>query len=179
MLARLEDIALSNKDILELLNRQCSIILYPDLHKYKTIDDVLGPHEACIILFESKPKYGHWCAVWKLDKNTCSFFNPYGGYPDDSLIYIDDWFRRKSNQQFPYLSQLLLDSPYDLTYNEYQYQARASNIKTCGRHCVVRLFNRSLTDSQYHNYINRNIKKHNATADQIVTLLTPIKKSHV
>lgn len=176
MLERLEKIALSNRDITKLLNNKAKIILYPNLHKYQNIDQVLGPNEACVLLFEFKPEYGHWCCVWKQDKQTLSFFNPYGGWPDDSLLYIDGSFRDKTNQEYPYLSELMLKSPYKLTYNQFAFQKHNKDIRTCGRHCVVRLYCRNLTDEEYHEFITDNMKKYRITADQLVTMLTPISK---
>jgi|SRR5208337_5108836 len=176
MLKRLEAIALSNKDIMKLLDNKAEIVLYPNLHKYQNIDQVLGPHEAAVILFEFKPEYGHWVCIWKLDKQTLSFFNSYGSYPDDSLLFIDGSFRDKTNQEYPYLSELFLKSPYKLTYNEYQYQKHNKDIRTCGRHCVVRLYCRNLSDKQYHEFITSEMKKYKINADQLVTMLTPIPK---
>lgn len=174
MLKQLEEIALSNEDILSLLNGKVKIVLYPDIYKYETIYDFLEPYGAVILLFESKPNYGHWCAIWKLNKYTISFFNSYGGYPDDSLRFIDKKFRIDSHQDFPYLSELLLNSPFRLTYNEYDYQELNKDIRTCGRWCVLRILLRHMDDEQFHNFIVQKIRKFNMTPDELVTVLTTI-----
>jgi hypothetical protein len=173
-LKELQDIPLSNFDILKMLNGQAKIILYPNLHKYKSIDDILNPFGSCIILFEAKPKYGHWCALFKLDENTIEFFNPYGGYPDESLSHIDDIFRIISNQFYPYLSSLMYNSKYNLTYNEHQFQKKDMNIKTCGRHCVVRLILKDLSLDNYFNLLNKMCNKINKNYDELVSILTNI-----
>jgi len=167
-----ENVALSNHDIMKLLDGEVNIILYPDLHKFKTLDDILEPYGACILLFEAKPKYGHWVCIFKENDKTIEFFNPYGGYPDDSLLSINKEFRKKSNQQYPILSQLLYDSPYNLTYNEFQFQRRAPDIKTCGRHCVFRIMNRDLPLYQYKTALDILCKKWNVDYDSIVTYAT-------
>lgn len=172
-----ENIPLSNKDIKNLLNNRVKIELYPNLHKYDNIDDLLGPYGACIILFESMPKYGHWCCIFKINDELIEFFNPYGsvehGWPDDSLLQISDDFRKISNQLVPRLSLLMLNSPYQLSYNEYPFQEHNRNIKTCGRHCVVRIFNKHLNLEDYCKYLDFECDKHNLnTYDQLVTLLT-------
>jgi hypothetical protein len=172
ILSKYEDIALSNFDILQKINNKANIVLYPNLHKYKTIDEILGPYEACILLFEAKPKYGHWVCIFKRNNKTIEFFNPYGGYPDDSLLFINDEFRKKSNQEYPILSLLLLNSPYDLTYNEFKFQKKNQNIKTCGRHCIVRLLFRNLDLYKYHDMLEYLKKELNMSYDEIVTLLT-------
>ncbi|SRR6266568_482033 len=172
ILKQYEKIALSDKHIFNILDGKNKLVLYPDLINYKNIDQVLGKHGICVLLFEAKKNYGHWCCLWKLDSNTVSFFNSYGGYPDDSLKYIPEHFARISNQDYPYLSLLLDESPYDLTYNERKYQAKGSNIKTCGRHCAVRLICRHMTDDEYYKFISYFCKKYKIDADEFVTLLT-------
>ena len=167
-----EDIALSDKDVTDLLDNQVKIELYPNLIKYSNLDQLLGKYQACILLFEAKPKYGHWVLIFKLDNKSIEFFNPYGGYPDDSLLYIDRQFRQESNQLFPKLSQLLLDSPYELNYNEFPFQQKKADIKTCGRHCVVRLANREYEIYEYKKILDKFSKKNNLNYDQIVTYIT-------
>ena len=172
-----KDIALSDKVILDLLDNKVNIVLYPDLYKYHNIDDIMGPYEAAIILFEAKPKYGHWCAVFKLNNKTIEFFDPYGkassgGHPDDNLRLISYDFRKKSNQDYPYLSILLDKSPYDLTYNEIQFQKRGTRIRTCGRHCVFRLLNRDLSLYQYEDMLNDFCQEFDTDYDGVVTIFT-------
>lgn len=172
ILAKYEDVALTNHNIFDLLDGKFNLVLYPQLINYDEIDDVLGEHGACVLLFEIKKKYGHWCCLWKLDENTVSFFNSYGGYPDDTLEHIPEHFARINNEDYPYLSLLLDACPYDLTYNEHAYQKHGSNIKTCGRHVTVRLWNRHMDDDKYYRYIKHYTKKYGLTADQFVTILT-------
>lgn len=167
-----EDVALSNKDVFDLLDGKVSIVLYPDLHKYHNIDEVLGPYSACVLLFEAKPKYGHWVCLFKQTPNEVCFFNPYGGYPDDSLHYIDDKFRKESNQDKPILSKLLIESPYQLSYNEFQFQQRKKDIKTCGRHCVTRISCRDKDIYQYKDLLDDLCNRLGTDYDGVVTYLT-------
>ena len=60
-----KNIALSDKDILRLVGNRANIILYPDLHKYNTLDQILDPYDACVLLYEAKPRFGHWCCLLK------------------------------------------------------------------------------------------------------------------
>src|SRR5580698_9294060 len=110
IISKYEDIALSDKDLANLLNHKNKLVIYQDLINYNNIDDVLGPNGMCTLLFESKKNYGHWCCLWKLNKNTVSFFNSYNGLPDGSLDYINDNYAKISNQDYPYLSKLLYES---------------------------------------------------------------------
>jgi len=172
ILKQYENIALSDKDLRKLVEGKASIVLYPNLIHYKTIDEVLGPHEACFLLFEAKRHYGHWTLLFKSDPTTIEFFNPYGGYPDDSLEYIPMHFRKKSNQLHTHLSVLLDKSPYELTYNEFQFQKKAKDTKTCGRWCAVRLLMRYTSLYDFKEVIDKLSKELGLSGDEFVTLLT-------
>lgn len=171
ILNRYENIALSNLDLIRMLDGKANIIIYPNLINYQSIDDVLGPYGACFLLFETRPKYGHWVCLFKRG-NIIEFFNSYGGYPDDSAQYIPLHYRIISGQAFPILSLLLLNSPYELEYNEFKFQRHNKNIKTCGRWAVVRLLLRELDIYQFKKFIDDLKKETGLTRDKIVTLLT-------
>ena len=171
-----EKVSLSDKDVFKLLDGKVHIEVYPNLHKYQNLDQLLGPYGACVLLFEAQPQYGHWCAIFKINDELVEFFNPYGtineGWPDDSLLYIPTGFRIKTHQYTPYLSLLLLSSQYELSYNDYQFQKHGNNIRTCGRHCVVRLWNKHLHLEEYKHLMDIECDKNNLNYDQLVTLLT-------
>jgi|SRR5271154_2028970 len=167
-----ENIALSDREVLKLIDGKANLILYPDLIEYDNIDEILEPYGACIILFEAKPKYGHWCCLFKQNEKLLEFFNPYGGYPDDSLEYIPMHFRLISNQYYPYLSFLMYYSPYELSYNEYKFQKHGKDIKTCGRHAAMRLVFRHLSLDDYKQLLDFLCKILKMNYDEIVTLLT-------
>lgn len=172
ILRQYQDIALSDKEVLKLVDGKANLILYPDLHKYSSLDEILDPYGACILLFEAQPHYGHWCCIFKVNKRLVEFFNPYGGYPDDSLEYIPMHFRMMSNQYLPQLSYLMLDSPYELSYNEHKFQQHGSDIKTCGRWCAIRLIYRFLSLEEFEKMIKEMCRKLKVTGDKLVTLLT-------
>jgi hypothetical protein len=174
IIKRLEDVALSNHDILKLLDNKVNIILYPDLHKYSSIDEILSPFDCCIILYEAKLKphaYGHWCAIIKRG-DIIEFFNPYGGLPDASLKLIDPIIRLKSNQFWPYLKMLMFKSPYELHYNEFQFQRKNNHVKSCGRHCVFRVMCRDINIYQYKYLLDQLCQKYDTDYDGVVTMLT-------
>lgn len=160
------NIPLSDSEVVDLVEGKANIVLYRNIHKYKNIDELLHPHGAAYILFESKPHYGHWCCVFKQTNDTIEFFNPYGGFPDDSLELIDPEFRKQSNQDFPYLSCLMYESPYNISINLNQFQEVSPDIKTCGRWCAVRMI--------FRNDDIKTFKKifKNKNGDSLITLLT-------
>ena len=172
ILSKYEDIALSDKEVLKLVNGRANLILYPELHKYKTLDQILEPYGACILLYESKPKFGHWCCIFKVNDNLVEYFNPYGGPPDNSLEHISINFRLISNQYHPHLSYLMYNSNYQLSYNEYNFQKYGRDIKTCGRWVCIRLLFRDYSLHYFHKLINIMKKELNMTGDKLVTFLT-------
>lgn len=165
-------IALSDTDLMHLLNNKVKILLYPDLVNFNNIDELFYPFDACIILFLSKPNFGHWVLLFKRYPNIIEFFNSYGGYPDDSLVYISDEFRKKSGQCKPYLSNLLYKSPYILHYNEHKFQCDDKNINTCGRWVVIRYIFKILSLKKFNKLIKKLSKQLKTDGDGVVTILT-------
>lgn len=160
------DIALSGKDILKLVDGKANLVIYEDIHKYKTLDDLLGPYGACVILYCFKPKYGHWCCIFKRKPDTIEFFNSYGGKPDSTLYLINDDYRKNSNQWYPYLCKLIYDSGYNIEYNEHQFQKFDNDIYTCGRWACMRLLLRDLSLKEFKKLFK------NKYGDEVVTFLT-------
>lgn len=158
--------ALSDQDILRLINGKAKIVLYPDIKNYKSIDQLLYPYGAVIILYLTRKNYGHWTTLFKLNDNTLEMFNSYGTYIDDDLDYIPENFRISSGQSYPLLGWLMYYSPYKLTYNEHKFQKRGRNINTCGRWVALRLLYRHLSLKEFHNLFK------GKDSDKIVTLLT-------
>lgn len=158
-------IALSDKQVLKLVHGKANIVLYPELIYYDNIDQILGRYGACFLLFESKPNYGHWTCLIRRG-NTIEFFDPYSGYPDDNLKFVPEEFKHKSNQDKPYLSMLLLNSPYKLEYNEFDFQNKKQGVNTCGRWCAMRILFKYLTIEEFASlFLNKN-------GDKMVTYLT-------
>lgn len=161
-----ENIGLSDKDLLRLVNNKAKILIYNELLNYKTLDQLLYPYGVIFLLYESQPNWGHWVLIFKRDNKNIEFFDPYGTIIDDELEEIKPSFRKISNQEYPYLTYLFYNSNYDIHYNQYQFQKDGPNIKTCGRWCVVRLYYKDLTLKQFRDLFQ------NKYSDDIVTYLT-------
>ena len=163
------DIALSDKDVLSLVEGNAVVRLYKDLARFNTIDEALGKHGALFLLYETQPDYGHWVAVIKRQGDNgpeIEYFDSYGGYVDGTLKYVPKYFRKVSGQNFPHLSALMYNSPYDLAYNQYKFQKHGANIKTCGRWSALRIIFRDLPLETF-----KRLFKH-ANSDELVTMLT-------
>jgi len=157
---------LSTSDIFEILDGKCNIVIYKDIHTYKSIDDLLGDHDCAVILYESKPYYGHWCCLFR-QNDTLSFFDPLGGNIDDQLEFIDHNFAKESHQDFPYLTDLILGCPYDdLEYNQYHFQKDREDVSTCGRWCCLRLLLRDLSLEDFKDLLL------SRSGDDVATILT-------
>ena len=158
--------ALSDEDVLKVVDGRANIILYPTIHQYKSIDELLEPYGSAFILYEWKPNFGHWISINKLDKNTIEVFDSYGVEPDEELGWVPKKFRKKSNQDFAYLAQLLYDSGYNIDYNHYVFQKKGKDISTCGRHSALRIVFKDLPLEEYYEIFGGN------DSDELVTLVT-------
>lgn len=136
--------SLSNFDIMRICDGKVNIVTYPELSEYSSIDDVLGKYGAAIILYLTKKKYGHWVAIFKVNRHQIEFFDPYGLRPDDQLDFINQHFRVENNEKKPHLSYLLYNSPYTVTYNDDRLQKMIKDVSTCGRWCAIRIVLRKL-----------------------------------
>lgn len=168
MLKRLQKISLSNFEVNDLLNDKTKVILYPYLSKINHIDEVLDPYDSCVILYLTRKGYGHWtCLIRNGDK--VEFFDPYGYMIDSQLDWdIPKEVRTIYKEDYPYLTELLLDSGYDIHFNQYKLQKKCTDIRTCGRHCVVRIWYKDLDLDDY----NKFIRSTEYTPDELVTILT-------
>lgn len=168
-----ESIALSNYEINNILNDKTKILTYKALPQFNDINQILEPYKNFIMLYMSRPNYGHWICVIK-HPDRIEFFDPYGGKntPDEELNMINDEVKEITNQNYPYLSQLLYDSNYPIEYNNYKFQEHKKGINTCGRHCIVRVLFKKLLLDDYHDLMTHLCNKLNMNYDQLVTYIT-------
>ncbi len=181
-LKKYENIPLSDTDIRKIVDGKCNVVLYPDMHKFKNIDEVLQPYGAAAILYQSRDNYGHWVCITLRDpseglsrkgKQILEFFNSYGnldggGMPDQELKNIPPEYAAKSSQNYPYLADLLLDKScqYKLSYNEYQFQKLDKDMATCGRWTAMRILLKHIPLREFYDIF------HGIFSDQLVTALT-------
>lgn len=159
----------SGRDIIEAVGGETKIITYPELYKYDTIDELVHPHNCCVILYQTKPRYGHWVCVIKHDDNSLEFFDPYGGSVDTQLNFIPEQFRKQSRQDFPQLIRLFLNSPYNIVINRMKIQKFTKDVSSCGRHCAFRLILKHIPLMQYQKLMKN---EDGLNADDKVTYLT-------
>lgn len=159
--------SLSGGDIMRALYGKCKIVTYPEIHKYKSIDQLLGKNKCVVILYLKNANYGHWTCLFR-QGNKLEFFDPYGEFPDGELDYMPDYFNQRNNQNHTYLLDLMDKSPYDLEYNDHQLQKFDDGISTCGRHVICRLIFRDVPINDYFKIMQST----EYSPDEIVTVMT-------
>lgn len=159
--------------MIDFMDGKAKIVTYPELHKYKTIEQLLGPHNVVFLLYNFKPHYGHWVALFKYpNSNTIEHFDSYNYKVDHELEFVPKKFRNDNNMRYPHLTKLLLDSPYEVQYNNYPYQEHGEGISTCGRHCLFRVLFKDFNIDEYDSLINLLMDNMNMSADEVVTFFT-------
>ena len=162
------DISLSGTQVLDLLDNKCNLVQYSDLHNIKSIDELLGPHKKCVLLYQTSANYGHYCCVWEYN-DTIFFFDSYGSKPDSQLNFVPKDLKQELNSNHNYLIRLMYDSGKNVEYNQYQFQSREPNVATCGRWCVERLRFPDISINDYHDIFKQSSKY--IPNDELICLL--------
>jgi len=166
-LKQYKNISLSDSDVMRLVGHKARVLIYDELKKFKTLDEALSHHGAIFLLYQQRKDYGHWVAVIKTG-NKIEFFDPYGIWPDNELDWVSKETNIKLGQDKPYLSILMFNSPYELTYNNYKFQKKGSGINTCGRWSALRIAMRKMDLEEF----KKNF--YGEKSDDLVTILTSL-----
>ena len=164
------EISLSDEDILRVLPR-AKFTPYNKLIYINDIRDLLGNDGVGIILYLTSDHYGHWTTIFLRD-GKLSYFNSYGYSPDDDFRFIKPSVRIEENEIKPILFELIAKSGYICEYNNHCLQKHGSDIDTCGRHVISRIFNRHLDPNEYAKRLKHVAKINNMTTDELVVEMT-------
>jgi hypothetical protein len=166
---KLINYALSDRDINHSI--RTNIIWYHDLNNIHNIDDIFI-NNSCVILIKNKGM-NHWVCVIK-NGNYIEFFDSYGNTENNLKNYFDKKYLKQTNQIKNNINKLMFYSNpnYELHYNNIKYQSDNQNIATCGRHCIIRIMYKNLTDKEYKNFIYKNCKKYEISPDYLVLRMT-------
>ena len=163
------DTPLSNNQIIKELGPPSEdVLLYKDLHKYDSIDELFLEDNLRIILIESSPSYGHWISLIK-DGDTYIHFDSYGREPDYWVQFLKPFYRT-----------LLGDDPAEvkrlsrgrkLVWNKVKLQGKDSS--TCGRWQVAwaEAYNMGYSLKQFLAFLKKN---KTTTYDDLVIKLVEI-----
>lgn len=140
---------LTGQDVEITTNGHCPIHLYRDLLKFNHIKEVIGGHNACIVLFPVKSSTdGHWITILYHPKtNTIEHWDSYGLSWTQELKYSQD-----EETKYNILGQLYdkaRKEGYNVVYNPFRYQQMKEGINTCGKHASIRARFRYLDMYEY------------------------------
>jgi hypothetical protein len=156
----LEGLPYSEHEVKRAAENKCNIVLYSELGDVNDIFDILKPYGACIILYETKPNYGHWTALMSnkvkgtadKEKRVLEYFDSYGMPMDDAIernidnirsILPEKWLSRLVKQA---ADQGKIDG---LIWNNKRLQAFKPGVATCGRWCALRVAMRWMPLSKF------------------------------
>lgn len=142
--------------------------------KYDELENIsakkLLAHLPVVILYETKPNFGHWTLLHKLNNGNIEFFDSYGFKPDTEFKLISPEY------QYPHYLMNLLKELSKLTqihYNQYQLQSKSPGVSTCGRWCILRRLYPDLDIDQFKEGIDSVVRGMGITNDQYVTKAIP------
>lgn len=165
---------LTNFDIKDYLGQNAKIVVYSDLKKYKSIEDLLPNNNSYfVLLYQDSAHSGHWVSLLRKG-DTIIFFDPYGLYCDDELKWIDPNTRQGLGIKKKYLSDLLNDFDGKINYNKVKYQSENPDISTCGKHTCFWLYNAIQKDKTlvtYYKLMNKLKNKLGLSYDGVVTAM--------
>jgi len=148
---------LSGADILRITDNECKIFPYTALMGMNSLDEILEPFGACVLLYETKENYGHWVALIKRTSNLLEFYDPYGLNVDEELNIENEYHIRKMGGEImPHLSALIKKDNYKVIYNKQQIQKIKEDVNTCGRYCALRIRLRDTTLEKFNNLLTTN-----------------------
>ena len=163
--------SLSAREVLNLLDNKVNFVQYSDVHKISTIDELLGPHRKCVLLYQTSHNYGHYVAIWEIN-NTIFFSDSYGSKPDTQLNFVPHDMKQELNSNHNYLIRLMYESGKKVEFNQYQLQSREPDVSTCGRHVVNRLRFPEISIDEYHDIFKQSSKY--ISNDELICYLVPL-----
>lgn len=159
------DYPLSSTDIKSILPTR--LITYNDLNNFSSIDQLLINDMVIILVPMEYLNQGHWiCLIKNLDG--IEYFDPYGFFPEEAKKYTVPNIQNHNNL----INKLMKNSPYQLSYNEIDFQAQDDNIATCGRWCILRCLMRYTGLYEFESIIKDLCKKYYLTPDEFVYIIT-------
>jgi hypothetical protein len=151
-----------------------SPILYSDLAKYKTLEQVLAVYGKpyAIILYQVSSKTdGHYNAIGVNFEGNPFQFDPYG-FPDIKIQQLSQYDEKLPDYITPMLADYARRKNTKMIINNVDYQSKSGNIADCGRHsglaCIFSQFMTfgNMSELYFHNqapYLR---------GDNVATLLT-------
>jgi len=161
---------MSMDEIKRILKGRANVYTYPEIKRFNTLDDLLNPYGSAVILYLTSSNYGHYTCINKIKNNEVEFFDSYSIFPDKQLNSISKQERIKLDQSINYLSKLLKESNYKLSYNHHKFQSKSTTVSTCGKHCIMRIYFKHLSLRDFNGMIRKIMKDTKISPDHIVSI---------
>jgi len=162
---------ISNFDIERKLKGNTRIVYYEDLNNYENIIPLLDKG-SLVILYTSKPDYGHWTALVRTPEGI-EYFDPYGDNIEEAKKNTNPDFLKETNQYNNRLAELLERASLfnNIHYNNHKLQKHSKSISTCGKHVISRIIHRNLPIDEYNQELMDLSKVLKKTPDEIVNMI--------
>jgi hypothetical protein len=162
--------ALTDKDLEKIFNSKVNIVSYEDLPNKKRIEDIIYPYNNTVIFYAlESPNSGHWLAI-KEHYDKIIFFDSFGRTDKQILQDVDEDVKYLTNEDYPYLTELLRKSNKKVVINKRELQNKDSS--TCGRWCAWFLYNIPMFDTLDKLLDSENFKKDTIHNDKEIIKLT-------
>ena len=125
---------LSNFQLESALGKGTKTIVYADLRKYNTIEELLpkiGSFQ--IILLRDNPSSGHWVCIERKAEDLYYYFNSFGESYNQDLYLISSSIRKMLGSYDNYLNELLKGKKVEIMNKKFQQDYSA----VCGRWCIL------------------------------------------
>ena len=164
--------SLSDEEIYKYFDNKINIVKFSDIKKMKSLKELLGPYKKCVILFEFKKDYGHWCSLIeckpKNNKKFILFTDPYGLIPENELNYVPKSFEHLSDQERGSLLNFLYNQPIPVHYSQFRLQQLKYSVNTCGRYAILRCSYPTIDENDF----DKLLRATENTPDELVSILT-------
>jgi len=161
------NIPLSNQKICNALGvAEDDVLLYKELHKFDTVEQLFEKYQFRIILIETKPNSGHWVSLLK-DGDTYIFFDSYGYSPDYELNLIPKLQRLLLGEDHREITRLCRGKK--IIHNKIRFQG--ANSSTCGRYNIlwIEMWKMNFSLPEFQSFLKRN--KGDMSYDELICKL--------
>lgn len=156
-----------------------NIFMYHQLHNLSNWKQLFPVHNQTFILYEWKPENGHWCAL-VTGPYGLEFFDPYGYMIDHWIGELPPQMGRQLHEDHQHLLRLINQYPGDIWFNHFKFQRESPRIKTCGKHCLIRILNNHICMYKYKDHLDTIMRVRNLNDyDEVINYLWNLLKKRV
>jgi len=168
MVRMLRATPLSTDDIIKGMEGKAKVVIYPDLARVESLNQLFEPYNQIILLYLTAPTYGHYVCLWR-ERDIVYYFDSYGGAIDHPLEYNTHQKNISLGQGQPFLTNLLRRERPRVCVNTYGLQKEAKGDSECGRYCILRLQMKMISNQAFRDLLTSD---NHHDADYYVCLMT-------